>query len=99
MRARNADGEFEVTGEIDAGLVVLVGVLAGDGEAEVDRLADDLLTYRVFEDESGRMNRSALDLGRAVLVVSQFTLAADGRKGRRPSFDRAAPPAAPGRAS
>jgi D-tyrosyl-tRNA(Tyr) deacylase len=82
----------EVVGAIDEGLLVLLGVLTGDTQAEAQRLAERTATYRVFEDESGRMNRSVVDVGGAVLVVSQFTLAADGRKGRRPSFDRAAAP-------
>lgn len=75
------------------GLLVLLGVLEGDGEAQAQRLAERVARYRVFGDEQGRMNRSLLDVGGGALVVSQFTLAADGRKGRRPSFDRAADPA------
>ena len=79
-------------GEIGAGMLVLLGVLKGDGERECDELALKVAQFRFFQDEQGKMNLSALDLGRAVLVVSQFTLAADGSSGRRPSFDRAAPP-------
>ncbi|WP_145068236.1 D-aminoacyl-tRNA deacylase [Engelhardtia mirabilis] len=82
----------EVVGACGPGLLVLLGVMQGDGEAEVRWIADRIAGYRVFADDQGRMNRSALELGREVLVVSQFTLAADGRRGRRPSFDRAAPP-------
>ncbi len=82
----------ELLGSIRPGMVVFLGVLRGDGETQVQRLAEKIAHFRLFEDENGRMNRSALELSRAVLVVSQFTLAADGRKGRRPSFDRAAPP-------
>ncbi|MGD2017356.1 MAG: D-aminoacyl-tRNA deacylase [Planctomycetota bacterium] len=87
----------EVVGAIGRGVVVLLGVLDGDGPEEAERMAAKLATFRFFGDADGRMNRSALDLlagGEEVgaLVVSQFTLAADGRKGRRPSFDRAAPP-------
>lgn len=93
VTAEGAPGEFETTGRIGPGLVVLLGVMRGDGEPECDRLAADLWSYRVFADDRGKMNRSAADLGRSILVVSQFTLAADGRRGRRPSFDRAAPPA------
>jgi len=85
--------EGEVVGEIGAGVLVLLGVLAGDGEREADGLAERTAAYRFFRDEGGRMNRSVLEAGGSALVVSQFTLAADGRKGRRPSFDRAAPPA------
>jgi D-tyrosyl-tRNA(Tyr) deacylase len=88
----------EVVGAIGPGVLVLLGVLDGDGVAEVERLASKVAQFRFFADAEGRMNRSALDLRAAgeevgVLVVSQFTLAADGRKGRRPSFDRAAAPA------
>ena len=82
----------EVVGEIGRGMLVLLGVMRGDGEAEAERLAERVARFRFFPDEAGRMNRSALEIGGAALVVSQFTLAADGRKGRRPSFDRAAPP-------
>lgn len=81
-----------VVGAIDEGLLVLLGVLAGDGPEQAERLAERTARYRVFADAEGRMNRSLVDVAGAALVVSQFTLAADGRKGRRPSFDRAAPP-------
>ncbi len=83
----------EPVGEIGAGMLVLLGVMRGDGPAQAERLAEKVSRFRFFTDEDDRMNLSALDLGRAVLVVSQFTLAADGRRGRRPSFDRAAEPA------
>jgi D-tyrosyl-tRNA(Tyr) deacylase len=82
----------EIVGEIGAGMLVLVGVLREDGAAEADRLAEKIARFRFFADEQQKMNRSALEQGLAALVVSQFTLAADGRRGRRPSFDRAAPP-------
>ena len=82
----------EPVGEIGAGMLVLLGVMRGDGKAQAERLAEKVARFRFFTDEDDRMNLSALDLGRAVLVVSQFTLAADGRRGRRPSFDRAAAP-------
>lgn len=85
--------EGQVVGRIDEGLLALVCALDGDGDSDADWIADRIASYRVFEDERGRMNRSLLDAGGAVLVVSQFTLAADGRKGRRPSFDAAAEPA------
>jgi D-tyrosyl-tRNA(Tyr) deacylase len=81
-----------VVGEIGAGLLVLVCALRGDVDADADRLAERVARYRVFPDDSGRMNVAVIDRGLPILVVSQFTLAADGRKGRRPSFDRAAPP-------
>ncbi len=82
----------EVVGEIGPGVLVLLGVLRGDDEQTAVRLAERVARFRFFRDEEGRMNRSAIDCGHAALVVSQFTLAADGRRGRRPSFDRAAPP-------
>jgi D-tyrosyl-tRNA(Tyr) deacylase len=82
----------EVVGRIEAGMVVLLGVMRGDGEAEALRLAERVASFRFFADEHGRMNRAAGEVEGAALVVSQFTLAADGRKGRRPSFDAAAPP-------
>lgn len=79
-------------GAIGAGCLVLLGVMRGDGEREVRELAGRIARFRFFVDEAGKMNLSALDLGREVLVVSQFTLAADGRRGRRPSFSGAAAP-------
>lgn len=82
----------QVTGEIHQGLVVLLGVGAKDGPAQVDWLAEKLVNLRVFNDADGKMNRSLLDVGGAMLVVSQFTLFGDARKGRRPSFTDAAPP-------
>ena len=80
--------EGELLGAIGQGMLVLLCAMAGDGPAEAERLAERLAHYRFFPDADGRMNRSALDVGAACLVVSQFTLAADGSKGRRPSFDR-----------
>lgn len=88
--AVRVDGE--VVGEIGAGMLVLLGVLDGDEHAQAVALAERVGRFRFFPDEAGRMNLSALDLDLEVLVVSQFTLAADGRRGRRPSFDRAAAP-------
>jgi D-aminoacyl-tRNA deacylase len=82
----------KVTGRIGRGLVVLLGVGSQDGEAEVDWLAEKLVHLRIFEDDDVKMNRSLLDVGGAMLVVSQFTLYGDVRKGRRPSFTDAAPP-------
>ena len=90
-RAAVRVGGAEV-GAIGPGALVFLGVITGDGEPQARALAARIARLRFFADEQGKMNRSALDLGRAVLVVSQFTLAADGRRGRRPSFDRAAPP-------
>jgi D-tyrosyl-tRNA(Tyr) deacylase len=83
----------QVVGRIGRGLLVLVGVQRGDSEREADRLLDRLLTYRVFPDAEGRMNRSLVDIGGGLLLVPQFTLAADTRKGTRPGFSRAAEPA------
>jgi D-tyrosyl-tRNA(Tyr) deacylase len=79
-------------GAIGAGLLVFVGVEQGDDTQDVDFVAGKIRDLRVFEDDQGRMNRSVVDAGGGVLVVSQFTLLGDCRKGRRPSFDAAAPP-------
>ena len=82
----------EVVGQIGRGLVVLLGVGTEDGDAEVDWLAEKLVGLRIFEDDESKMNRSIAEMGGAMLVVSQFTLYGDARKGRRPSFTGAAPP-------
>lgn len=82
----------EVVGEIGPGLCVLIGVSREDGEAEAARLADKVAKLRIFENEDGRFDRSLLDSGGAVLVVSQFTLIAETAKGNRPSFSAAAAP-------
>jgi D-tyrosyl-tRNA(Tyr) deacylase len=82
----------ETVGQIDAGLLVLVAVQPGDGEPQARRMCERLLGYRVFADEAGRMNRSLADTGGGLLLVPQFTLAADTRKGMRPSFTTAAAP-------
>lgn len=84
--------EGRVTGAVDQGFVALVGVTHGDTQAEADLLAKKTANLRVFEDDEGKMNRSALDIGAGVLVVSQFTLYANMRGGRRPSFIDAAAP-------
>ena len=80
-----------VTGAIEAGLMVLLGVRKEDAEADAEYLLDRILGLRIFSDEAGKMNLSLLDTGGSLLVVSQFTLYGDTRKGRRPSFDLAAP--------
>ena len=82
----------EVVGEIGLGWLVLLGVGPNDDEATAARMADKIVGLRVFEDEDGKMNRSVLDVGGAVLAVSQFTLYADTSRGRRPGFTGAAPP-------
>ena len=83
----------EVVGRIGQGLVVFVGVAAGDTEADAQFLAQKTVDLRIFADETGKFNLSALDIKGELLVISQFTLLADTRKGRRPSFTDAAPPA------
>lgn len=84
--------EGERVGAVGSGLLVLLGVAPGDGDAEVRWLADKVANLRIHPDEEGHMNRSLLDLGQAALVVSQFTVYADCRRGRRPSFVGAAAP-------
>lgn len=94
QRCKNAsvtvDGE--VTGAIEHGYVLLVGIAATDGEKEINYLSDKIAGLRLFEDESGKMNLSIVEIGGSILSVSQFTLYADTRKGRRPSFTDAARP-------
>jgi D-tyrosyl-tRNA(Tyr) deacylase len=82
----------EVVGSIGRGLVVLVGVAGGDGDKDIQYLAQKIINLRIFADGEEKFNLSALDIGAEVLLVSQFTLLADTRKGRRPSFTEAAPP-------
>jgi D-tyrosyl-tRNA(Tyr) deacylase len=82
----------ETVGEIASGLVILLGVDVEDSEREADYLADKTVNIRIFSDEDNKFNLSALDLDAGLLVISQFTLLADTRKGRRPSFVTAAPP-------
>lgn len=85
--------EGQTIGAIGPGLLALVAIEPGDTEAHLSRMAERLLGYRVFSDEAGRMNRSLADTAGGLLLVSQFTLAADTRSGMRPSFTAAAPPA------
>jgi D-tyrosyl-tRNA(Tyr) deacylase len=90
-RARvQVDGQ--TTGEIGQGLLILLGVAQGDTPKEADSLLDKIINLRIFEDAGGKMNLSLLETGGQLMVISQFTLYADCRKGRRPSFTDAAPP-------
>jgi D-aminoacyl-tRNA deacylase len=82
----------QVVGQIGQGLLILLGVGHNDGEAQVKTLSEKIAHLRIFEDDERKMNRSLLDIGGAALVVSQFTLYADARRGRRPGFTDAAPP-------
>lgn len=82
----------QVSGEIGPGLLVLLGVAVGDTAAAAVQLAEKIAGLRIFDDDQGKMNRSVADVGGSVLVVSQFTLLGDARKGRRPSYTAAAPP-------
>jgi len=81
-----------VAGEIGMGLLVLLGIGQGDTEADARYLAEKIAGLRIFEDQEGKMNRNVIDVGGSVLAVSQFTLYGDVRRGKRPSFDEAAPP-------
>jgi D-tyrosyl-tRNA(Tyr) deacylase len=92
-RARVSVGE-RVTGQIDRGLLVLLGAAAGDGPDDLGYVVDKIANLRIFPDDAGKMNRSVLDIGGGVLVVSQFTLLGDARQGRRPSFIGALEPGA-----
>jgi D-tyrosyl-tRNA(Tyr) deacylase len=95
QRVAHARVEVEgvVVGQIGAGLLALVGIEPGDDASKVMRMRERLLGYRVFDDAAGRMNRALADTGGGLLLVSQFTLAADTRSGMRPGFSTAAPPA------
>jgi len=92
VRKASVHVEGETVGRIGAGLLVLLGVESGDAAEDADYMADKTALLRIFRDEQGRMNRSVEETSGAILVVSQFTLAATTRKGRRPSYNRAAPP-------
>jgi D-aminoacyl-tRNA deacylase len=94
QRVSRASVEVEgrQVGAIGQGLLVLLGVARGDGEADCRFMVEKLPSLRIFSDEAGKMNRSLVDLGGSILLVSQFTLLGNTRNGRRPSFDEAAPP-------
>ena len=84
--------EEQIVGQVDRGLLILLGISDTDGLSDMEYVAEKCANLRIFEDDQGKMNRSLFDTGGQALVVSQFTLHADTRKGRRPSFNRAAPP-------
>ncbi len=92
VRWARVEVDGKIVGEISRGLVVLVAVEKGDGEREMDFLKKKVAELRIFEDEEGRMNLSLLDVGGEILLISQFTLAARVKKGRRPSFSKAEEP-------
>ncbi len=92
VRAASVTVDGDIVGQIDHGLVVLLGVAQGDTEQDAKQLADKIVRLRIFEDDQDKMNRSLVDTGGSMLVVSQFTLLGDCRKGRRPSFVAAATP-------
>lgn len=92
VRSASVHVENRLTGEIGPGLLALIGIQRADNATSARRLLDKLLAYRVFGDDAGRMNHSLSDTGGGLLLVSQFTLAADTKKGTRPSFTPAAPP-------
>lgn len=93
VRSARVTAGDQVVGSIGHGLLVFVGVAGDDGPADARYIATKVRELRVFEDDEGKMNRSVVEAGGSILVVSQFTLYGDCRKGRRPSFDAAAPPA------
>lgn len=91
VRSAKVAADGRIAGEIGPGLLLFIGIARDDGPPDVAYLTEKIRELRVFPDDAGRMNRSVVEHGGAVLVVSQFTLLGDCRKGRRPSFDRAAP--------
>lgn len=92
VRRASVDIDEQTIASIDTGLLALVAAEADDTPARAKRLAERVLAYRIFVDDTGRMNRSAVDADKALLAVPQFTLAADTRRGNRPSFSNACPP-------
>ena len=93
VRQASVTANEEITGEIQQGILLLLGIQKNDTEETANKLIDKILTYRIFSDENNKMNCSLQQIGGGILVVSQFTLAADTKKGTRPSFSSAAPPA------
>ncbi len=91
VSSARVEAEGSTTGEIETGLLVLLGIARDDTAADAEYLADKVIGMRIFADEAGKMNRSVAEVGGALLVVSQFTLYGDCRRGRRPGFDLAAP--------
>src|SRR5699024_8972673 len=89
----NVTVDGEVIGEIDNGLMILLGITEGDTEKDIEVIVNKLINLRIFEDDAQKMNLSLLDTGGSILSISQFTLYGDVRKGRRPSFSKATPPA------
>ena len=92
VRKASVETEGRIVGQIGQGIVVLLGVAADDDEIDVEYFVEKLPTLRIFSDEFGKMNKSLEDIGGAGLIISQFTLMADTDRGRRPSFEQAAPP-------
>ena len=92
VRKASVDTDGRIVGQIGRGLVVLLGVAHEDNQTDVELLVEKLPALRVFSDEAGKMNKSLSDIGGALLIISQFTLLADTDRGRRPSFEKAAPP-------
>lgn len=93
VKYANVVVDGKTIGAIDEGVLALIGVEKGDDEAKADKLLHRLLNYRIFSDDEGKMNRSLIDINGGLLLVSQFTLAAETHKGLRPGFSTAAPPA------
>ena len=92
VESANVKVEGKITGEIDNGILLLLGVEERDEAADLEYMCEKITNLRIFEDENGKMNKSLLDTGGSILVISQFTLLGDARKGRRPSFTDAARP-------